>query len=50
MLDEGAVDGGGVGEGGGGHCHHRPGEEDGVERRAWMDPMATDGARRRARR
>ena len=45
MLDEGAVDGGGVGEGGGRHCHRRPGEEDGVERRAWMDPVATDGAR-----
>ena len=47
MLDEGAVDGGGVGEVGGGHCHRRPGEEDGVERRARKDPVATDAARRR---
>ena len=46
MLDEGAVDGGGVGEGGGDLYHHRPGEEDGVERQAWMDPVATDAARR----
>ena len=47
MLDEGAIEGGGVEEGGGGHCHRRPGEEDGVERRARTDPMATDAARRR---
>ena len=47
MLDEGAVDGGGVGEVGGGHCHRRPGEEDGVERRARTYPVATDRAQRR---
>jgi len=47
LLDEGAVDGGGFGEEGGGHCHRRPGEEDGVERWARMDPVATDAARRR---
>ena len=46
-LAEGVIDGGGVGEGGGGHCHRRPGEEDGVERRARTEPVATDAARRR---
>ena len=45
LLAEGAVDGGGVGEGGGRHCHRSPGEEDGVERRPRPDPVATDGAR-----
>jgi len=47
LLDKGTVDGSGVGEGGGGHYHRRPGEEDGIERRARMDPVATDAARRR---
>jgi len=47
LLGEGAVDGRRVGEGGGRHCHRRPGEEDGVERRARTDPVATDAARRR---
>ena len=47
MLEEGAADGGGVGEGGGRHCYRRPGEEDGVERRTRTDPVATDRARRR---
>ena len=46
MLDEGAVDGGRVGEGGGGHCHRRADEKDGVERRVRTDPVATDRARR----
>ena len=47
MLGESAVDGGRVGEGGGRHCHRRPGEEDGEERRVRTDPVATDGARQR---
>lgn len=34
------------GEGGRRHCHRSPGEEDGIERRPWPDPVATDGARR----
>ena len=46
LLGEGVVDGGGVEEGGGGHYHRRPGEEDGIERRARMDPVATDAAKR----
>ena len=47
LLDEGAVDGGRVGEGRGRHCHRSHGQEDGVERRPRPDPLATDGARRR---
>ena len=45
LVAEGAIDGGGVGEGGGHHCHRSPGEEDGIERRPRPDLVATDDAR-----